>query len=162
MPRKKRGRKQIALARAVSERLRTRYLRAPDDIGEVGLARRLQLKPQTVSGWLANPPAIPDPYTIVALAEWDNWNLNHLLLGDGPPLRGQTMLPTDLATAVREHVAAELRREFIPRQIVEDGAVILSRAVKYYEELYQLKMRLEVHKIQGDPRIRLTVGRGRR
>jgi hypothetical protein len=159
MPRKKRGRREVALAKAVTERLRTRYLSGPDGISQGDLARRLFLKPQTVNGWFANPPAIPDVYTLVALAERDNWNLNHLLLGDGPPLRGQTMAPPSLATAVRDHVAAELRAEIIPVSIVEPGAVILARAVKHYRERYQLATALELHDIRADPRIKLTGGR---
>jgi transcriptional regulator with XRE-family HTH domain len=110
MPRPKRSKKAIAFAKEVREQLRALYLSGADRLSQRQLAKRAGSTFQTVNGWFQPTPALPGVLPLVALARRDNVSLNHLLLSDGPPFRGQMVMPKDLETALRAHVLAELRR----------------------------------------------------
>src|SRR5438046_6643462 len=123
MPPRKRSKDVIALAKEIIERLREHDLKGPDARTERDLADHLGLPFQTVNGWFTRN-AMPNADTLIALAERDGLNLNHFLLGDGPPLRGQTMMPTELAAGVRAHVVAALHADMPPglaKQVVDSG-----------------------------------------
>src|SRR5262245_32276106 len=97
MPRQKRSKEELALARGVRERLREQYLKKEGmGLSQRMLAARIPISFQTVNGWFGNPPAMPAVTALVALATRDNLNLNHFLLDQEPPLRGQVAMPESL------------------------------------------------------------------
>src|SRR5690349_10778765 len=112
MPRRKRTKGEGALAKEIRERLRELYLK---DTGkgwsQRTLAKEIPVSFQTVNGWFREPPAMPGITALVAMARRHNLNLNHLLLGEGLPLRGQAVTAGSLEEGLRAHIVAELRGE---------------------------------------------------
>src|SRR5574341_519710 len=72
----------------------------------------------TIRGWLREKkPRLPFTPALLTLAQQTDASLNHLLLNEGPPLRGQIATPQDLEANVRAHIEAELGREASPDEI---------------------------------------------
>src|SRR5579859_1513258 len=72
----------------------------------------------TISGWLrSKKPRLPFTPALLKFARKTGASLNHLLLDEGPPLRGQVAMPADLDAAVRAHILAELQQEATPDEL---------------------------------------------
>jgi transcriptional regulator with XRE-family HTH domain len=147
MPRPERSEKDLAFARKVRERLRAQYLSGAEGVSQRQLAKRAGSTFSTVNGWFREPPALPGVVALAALARRDNLNLNHFLLNEGPPLRGQVVMPKDLEAMLRAHVLAELKRDASPdeaRSAIALGGSPLRGLIDRYRD--QVKKAREIRK----------------
>jgi transcriptional regulator with XRE-family HTH domain len=152
MPRQRQSKQEVALARGVSGRLREQYLNKKKGMGlsQRKLAERISISFQTVNGWFRDPPAMPAVTALVALARKDTLNLNHLLLNEGTPLRGQLATPSSLEETLRAHIVAELRRDADIREI-EDVLRIMGSPLRSATEQARTELN-RVRRIRGQIR----------
>src|ERR1051325_9712184 len=114
----------------------------------------------TIRGWLRKTqPRLPFTPALLTFARETNASLTHLLLGEGPPLRGQVAMPDDLETALRAHILAELARDAGTDEY-QDAARAASSALLWVvercrEELQRIRrLRKELKEDFEDGRLR--------
>lgn len=109
MTKTKRGRKSVTAedARAIRNRLRRLVER---QWGTVYKFKESGWAPaSTIAKWFAREPRMPELVYLMRLAQKHNWNLNYLLLGEGPMLREESVPAGDLAGRLRARIVAELK-----------------------------------------------------
>lgn len=104
MPKSKRN---LTLQERQSIRDRVRRFRERHYPSRQAMNRDAGVPHATASGWFHTDPAMPDTVSLVRLAERKNLNLNWLLLGKGPELRGIDSAD-DVWTQLRQTLVAEL------------------------------------------------------
>jgi hypothetical protein len=121
--------------RAIRDRLADFQRRRYDTV--VAMANDAGVKHNTVGGWLHPDPATPDTVALVKLAHTKNVNLNWLLLGEGPELRGIDAAG-DVWHLIRQALVAELIGQGIARpaavRLVGNGRALLRRNLKWLQE----------------------------
>lgn len=85
MPKEKRN---LTLAERHSIRDRLRHFQKRNYGSRRAMLTNANIPPGTAVAWFADDPTPPDTVSIVRLSEKKNLNLNWLLLGEGPELRG--------------------------------------------------------------------------
>lgn len=109
---KRGGRKrESSLPREIRERLRE-YVRDYCDGNSSEFARRMGVARTTVTGWFSDKPHTPDIGQLVALATNGNINLNWLLVGELPVLRGAPHPDEQVPQRFRAAIVAQLATEY--------------------------------------------------
>lgn len=132
MESKARRRRPGGMPQAISGRLRE-YIRDYWGGNQSEFSRRVCVPRTTVTGWMSHHPHTPDIGQLAAIASRGNVNLNWLLLGEEPRLRGAPSAPQEAKAGLRAALVAELvaraggaqgSREVIERVVPEPDALL--------------------------------------
>src|SRR5688572_14356236 len=116
-------RRESRLLKEIRERLRAHVV-TYCDANQSEFARRVGVSRSTVTGWFAGEPHAPDAGQLVVLARRGRMNLNWLLLGEEPQLRGAPHPGEKVFERARADVVAELAAEMagseVGAELIED------------------------------------------